>query len=105
MPTSKASGSTRVGGYCALTPGWPDDPQTVEEANEHPEVFAHKTIGQVADHFAEVIGKLKKKPVVIGHSFGGLLTQIIADVAGTSPLRMCRSLAQIVEVSIRTLSV
>jgi non-heme chloroperoxidase len=65
-------------GYCALTPGWPDDPQTVEEANEHPEVFAHKTIGQVADHFAEVIGKLKKKPAVIGHSFGGLLTQIIA---------------------------
>jgi non-heme chloroperoxidase len=65
-------------GYCALTPGWPDDPQTVEEANEHPEVFAHKTIGQVADHFAEVIGKLKKKPAVIGHSFGGLLTQIVA---------------------------
>jgi pimeloyl-ACP methyl ester carboxylesterase len=55
-------------GYCALTPGWPDDPQTVEEANEHPEVFAHKTVGQVADHFAEVIGKLKKKPAVIGHS-------------------------------------
>jgi non-heme chloroperoxidase len=65
-------------GYRTLTPGWPDDPQTVEEANEHPEVFAHKTVGQVADHFAEVIGKLKKKPAVIGHSFGGLLTQIIA---------------------------
>jgi non-heme chloroperoxidase len=65
-------------GYCALTPGWPDDPQTVEEANEHPEVFAHKTVGQVADHFAEVIAKLNKKPAVIGHSFGGLLTQIIA---------------------------
>ena len=65
-------------GYCALTPGWPDDPQTVEEANEHPEVFAHKTVGQVADHFAGVIGRLKKKPAVIGHSFGGLLAQIIA---------------------------
>jgi non-heme chloroperoxidase len=65
-------------GYTALTPGWPDDPQTVEEANAHPEVFAHKTVGQVADHFAEPIGKLAKKPAVIGHSFGGLLTQIIA---------------------------
>jgi non-heme chloroperoxidase len=65
-------------GYTALTPGWPDDPQTVEEANAHPEVFAHKTVGQVADHFAELIGKLAKKPAVIGHSFGGLLTQIIA---------------------------
>jgi non-heme chloroperoxidase len=65
-------------GYTALTPGWPDDPETVEQANAKPEVFAHKTVGQVADHFAEVIGRLKKKPAVIGHSFGGLLTQILA---------------------------
>ena len=65
-------------GYTALTPGWPDDPETVEEANAHPEVFAHKTVGQVADHFADVIGTLDKKPAVIGHSFGGLLTQIVA---------------------------
>ena len=65
-------------GYATLTPGWPDDPQTVEQANAKPEVFAHKSVGQVADHFAEVIGKLKKKPAVVGHSFGGLLTQILA---------------------------
>jgi non-heme chloroperoxidase len=65
-------------GYTALTPGWPDDPETVEEAKAHPEVFAHKTIRQVADHFADVIGQLKKKPAVIGHSFGGLLTQMLA---------------------------
>ncbi|MCW3017462.1 MAG: alpha/beta hydrolase [Solirubrobacterales bacterium] len=68
----------REAGYAPLTPGWPDDPETVEEANAHPEVFAHKTVGQVADHFADLIGKLDKKPAVIGHSFGGLLTQIIA---------------------------
>ena len=65
-------------GYAPLTPGWPDDPETVEEATAHPEVFANKTVGQVADHYAAVIGKLAKKPAVIGHSFGGLLTQIIA---------------------------
>ena len=65
-------------GYTALTPGWPDDPETVAEAKAHPEVFAHKTVGQVADHYAQVIGQLKKKPAVIGHSFGGLLTQIVA---------------------------
>jgi len=65
-------------GYTALTPGWPDDPNTVGEAKAHPEVFAHKTVGQVADHYAAVIGQLKKKPAVIGHSFGGLLTQMIA---------------------------
>jgi non-heme chloroperoxidase len=65
-------------GYTALTPGWPDDPETVAEAKAHPEVFAGKTVGQVADHFSDVIGQLKKKPAVLGHSFGGLLTQIIA---------------------------
>jgi pimeloyl-ACP methyl ester carboxylesterase len=65
-------------GYTALTPGWPDDPASVEEANAHPEVFAHKTIGDVADHFCEVVGVLNMKPAVIGHSFGGLIAQIMA---------------------------
>src|SRR4051812_15676303 len=65
-------------GYTALTPGWPDDPETVEEANAHPEVFAHKTVGQVANHYAEIIGHLNKKPAIIGHSFGGLLVQMVA---------------------------
>jgi non-heme chloroperoxidase len=65
-------------GYVALSPGWPDDPETLEEANANPEVFANKTIGAVADHIAAVIGKLDRKPAVIGHSFGGLLTQILA---------------------------
>jgi len=65
-------------GYVALTPGWPDDPETVEQANAHPEVFARKTIGQVADHFDAIIRDLKIKPAVIGHSFGGLLAQILA---------------------------
>jgi non-heme chloroperoxidase len=65
-------------GYAALTPGWPDDPATVEDANANPEVFAGKSIGDVADHFWAVIGQLATKPAVIGHSFGGLITQIIA---------------------------
>jgi pimeloyl-ACP methyl ester carboxylesterase len=65
-------------GYAALAPGWPDDPETVEEAKAHPEVFAGKSIGQVADHFETIIRGLDKKPAVIGHSFGGLLTQILA---------------------------
>jgi pimeloyl-ACP methyl ester carboxylesterase len=65
-------------GYAPLAPGWPDDPETVEEAKEHPEVFARKTVGQVADHYSELIGRLDKKPAVIGHSFGGLLAQIVA---------------------------
>jgi non-heme chloroperoxidase len=65
-------------GFTALTPGWPDDPETVEEANAHPEVFADKTVGQVADHYDEIIRGLDRLPAVIGHSFGGLLAQIVA---------------------------
>src|SRR6266403_1809147 len=65
-------------GYTALTPGWPDDPETVAEANAKPEVFAHKSVGQVADHFDEIVRGLKKKPAIIGHSFGGLLVQMLA---------------------------
>jgi len=65
-------------GYATLAPGWPDDPNTVDEANRHPEVFAHKTVGQVADHFGDVIEQLQQKPALIGHSFGGLLAQILA---------------------------
>src|SRR5260370_409442 len=65
-------------GYVTLAPGWPDDPNTGEDANRHPEVLAHKSVGQIADHFGDVIGQLKKKPALIGHSFGGLITQILA---------------------------
>jgi non-heme chloroperoxidase len=65
-------------GYAALTPGWPDDPQTVEDAKAHPEAFAGKTIGQVTDHFETIVRGLDRRPAIIGHSFGGLLTQILA---------------------------
>src|SRR4051794_23240304 len=65
-------------GYAPLTPSWPDDPETVAEARAHPEVLARKTVGQVADHVGDVIGKLANRPAVVGHSFGGLLTQIAA---------------------------
>src|SRR4051812_28825031 len=65
-------------GFTALTPGWPDDPETVAQANAAPEVMAHKTIGQVADHFDTIVRRLEKKPAIIGHSFGGLLAQILA---------------------------
>jgi pimeloyl-ACP methyl ester carboxylesterase len=65
-------------GYATLTPSWPDDPETVAEARANPQVFAKKTVGQVADHVSEVIAKLTAKPAVIGHSFGGLLAQILA---------------------------
>ncbi len=65
-------------GFSTVTAGWPDDPNDVDEANRHPEVFAHKSVKQVADHVQDVIGELQHRPAVIGHSFGGLLTEILA---------------------------
>jgi len=65
-------------GYSAIKPGWPDDPDSVADARAHPEVFAGKSVGQVADHVSAIVKELKKKPAVVGHSFGGLLAQIVA---------------------------
>jgi non-heme chloroperoxidase len=80
LPSSWASWASAFedAGYTAVSPGWPDDPETVEEAKAHPDVFAHKSIGQIADYVEGIIRRLDKKPAVVGHSFGGLLTQILA---------------------------
>src|SRR5262245_48849614 len=66
-------------GYAGVTPIWPDDPETVEEARANPEALASKTLGQVADHTAEVIGGLDAKPAVMRHSTGGLRAPLSAD--------------------------
>jgi non-heme chloroperoxidase len=68
----------RQAGYAPLTPDWPGDPETVEEARANPDVFAKKTLKQVADHTTEVVKALDRKPVVMGHSTGGLLAQMLA---------------------------
>jgi non-heme chloroperoxidase len=65
-------------GYAPLTPDWPDDPETVEEARANPDVLAKKTLKQIAHHTAEIIDALDKKPAVMGHSTGGLLAQMVA---------------------------
>src|SRR5215471_16945871 len=80
LPTSWANWADlfEQAGYAPLTPDWPDDPATVEEARANPDVFAKKTLKQVADHTTEIIDALDKKPVVMGHSTGGLLAQMLA---------------------------
>jgi pimeloyl-ACP methyl ester carboxylesterase len=65
-------------GFVTLAPGWPDDPETVDEARSKPEVFAKKTVKQAVDHHVGIIDQLKLKPAIVGHSFGGLITQILA---------------------------
>lgn len=67
-------------GFVTLAPGWPDDPATVAEARRDPSVFARKSVGDITQHYVEVIGALDRKPIVIGHSFGGLITQKLAGL-------------------------
>ena len=71
-------------GYSTLAPGWPDDPENVEEARKRPEVMAKKTIKQIIDHYVGVIDRLKEKPAVIGHSFGGMFAQKLAGLGRSS---------------------
>ena len=80
LPSSWANWADffKQAGYAPLTPDWPNDPETVEQARANPDVLAKKTLKQVADHTADVIGKLAKKPAVMGHSTGGLFAQMLA---------------------------
>jgi len=80
LPSSWANWADffKQAGYAPVTPDWPDDPETVQAARANPDVFARKTLKQVADHTVEIINALSKKPVVIGHSTGGLLAQMLA---------------------------
>jgi non-heme chloroperoxidase len=65
-------------GYAPVAPGWPGDPDTVKAARANPQALAGVGVVAVADHFAEAIAGLQKKPAIIGHSFGGLIAQILA---------------------------
>ena len=65
----------REAGYEALAPGWPGDSDTVEETRRQPDRIAGKGIDEVVEHYAQIISGLDSRPVVIGHSFGGLIAQ------------------------------
>lgn len=65
-------------GFATIAPGWPDDPDSVAEAKADPDVFAHKMVGQVTDHYLAAIEALNVGPALVGHSFGGLIAQKIA---------------------------
>ncbi len=71
-------GHFEAAGYSAVAPAWPDDPPTVAAARADPTAFAGKSVGDVAGHIEHFVRRLARKPAVIGHSFGGALTQILA---------------------------
>src|SRR4029078_6320394 len=64
-------------GYTTLGPAWPGDSATVAESRANPEAIANKGVVEIADSFAEVITALPEPPILIGHSFGGLIAQVI----------------------------
>ena len=65
----------RNAGYSATAPGWPGIPDSVEEARKHPEAIAGHGIDDVIEHYTAVLAELPEKPILIGHSFGGLFAQ------------------------------
>jgi alpha-beta hydrolase superfamily lysophospholipase len=65
----------RAEGYAPANPGWPGFPETVEDARAHPEKLAGVGVQEVTDHYAGMARGLATPPIVIGHSFGGLVVQ------------------------------
>jgi len=62
-------------GYEAGSPGWPGEPPAVKAARQHPELVAGKGLNEVTESYAKVLRSYPVKPIVIGHSFGGLIAQ------------------------------
>ena len=65
----------RAAGYESSAPGWPGDGDTVEATRANPESVANHGIDEVTRHYASFIDDLPAKPVLIGHSFGGLIAE------------------------------
>ena len=64
-------------GYETLNPAWPGDSATVADSRANPQAIANRGVTEIADSYAKVIASLPEPPVVIGHSFGGLIAQVI----------------------------
>ena len=62
-------------GYEPIAPGWPGDPDTVEAARANPEALADHGISEVTDHYAKIIEQLPAPPILVGHSFGGMIAE------------------------------
>jgi non-heme chloroperoxidase len=67
-------------GYATVTPGWPDDPESVGEARANPAALAGKSVGAITEYYADMLTRLERKPAIVGHSFGGLISQKLAGM-------------------------
>lgn len=67
-------------GYEVITPSWPYDDRPIEELRKNPDPkLAEVGIGEIVNHFDKIVRALPEPPIIIGHSFGGLTTQILLD--------------------------
>lgn len=64
-------------GYETLNPAWPGDSASVAECRSSPEAIANRGVSEIVDSYAKIIAALPELPIVIGHSFGGLIAQIL----------------------------
>jgi pimeloyl-ACP methyl ester carboxylesterase len=62
-------------GYDPIAPGWPGDPDTVEAARANPDAIADHGIDDVTRHYQAIIDTLAARPILIGHSFGGMIAE------------------------------
>jgi pimeloyl-ACP methyl ester carboxylesterase len=62
-------------GYDPIAPGWPGDPDTVEAARANPDSIADHGIDDVTRHYQAIIDTLPARPILIGHSFGGMIAE------------------------------
>lgn len=62
-------------GYRPIAPGWPGDSASVEQTRKNASAVANKGIDDITSGYLDVIGRLPAMPVVVGHSFGGLIAQ------------------------------
>jgi pimeloyl-ACP methyl ester carboxylesterase len=75
----------REAGYDPIAPGWPNEPGTVDEARAEPDLVANISIDDATSHFGKIIDGLDAAPVIIGHSFGGLITEkLLGEGAGVA---------------------
>lgn len=66
-------------GYRVIAPAWPGIQGEVEDMQRDPSSFNGITIEQVVAHYTQIIRDLPEKPIIMGHSYGGLITQILID--------------------------
>lgn len=70
----------REKGYNVLTPTWPMlEGKSVEEVREHPEILSGVGVQEIFEHYVHILSALDSNPIIMGHSFGGLFTQLLMN--------------------------